>query len=168
MKNILNIANKISKVLACLILAAASLQAQGSTTKQVLTLQVMELNKIDLVGGSLALVINNVDPNDLYPLPSANTKTTLVWTSNGESKKITVARNGTSPKYSLRVVAENITSRTGLAASEVTFSDYSTHDLIVGVSKSSGRCVIRFTAVASVEQGTGLDMHVITFTITSS
>ncbi|HLF19874.1 MAG TPA: hypothetical protein VI704_03705 [Bacteroidota bacterium] len=163
-----NIANRTSKVLACLILVVASLQAQGSKTKQLLTLRVMELNKIDLVGGSVMLVINNVDPKDLHTLPSANAKTTLVWTSNGESKKITVATNGTSPKYSLRVAAENITPRSEVAASEVTFSDYSTHDLIVGVSKSSGRCVIRFTTVTSVEQGTGLDMHVITFTITSS
>ena len=163
MKNIPNIANTISKVLACLILAIGSLKAQGSIN-QVLTLQVMELNKIDLAAG---LAVNSVDPTDFAQLCATGAKTTLVWTSNGEDKKITVAISG-APRDGLRIIAEEISPAAGVTSAEVRISKNSTRDLIVGVTKSAGKCVIRFTATSIAGQGIGTDTNVITFTITSS
>ncbi len=163
-----NIAKTIAKVLASLTFVVASLCAQHSTAKQVLTLQVLELNKIDLVGTNLTLTVDAGDPSDLFQKPAVNTNTTLVWTSNGGTKKITVATSNSSSKFALKVSALDVSPGAGLTTAEVSFSDDATRDLIVGVGKSAGKCQLRFTAVANEKQSIGADAHVITFTITSS
>ncbi|MBI4429916.1 MAG: hypothetical protein HY562_12455 [Ignavibacteriales bacterium] len=163
-----NIAKVIKKVLACVTLVVPALFGQTSSAKQVLTLQVLELNKIDLVGTNLTLTINSVEPGDWMPSPEVNTNTTLVWTSNCASKKISVASSNASSRFALKVSTVDLSPGAGLTTSEVSFSDDATRDLIVGVGKSAGKCQLRFTAVANEKQGTGADAYVITFTITSS
>jgi hypothetical protein len=141
---------------------------QSSSTRQILTLQVVELNKIGLIGSNFTLIVNSVDPKTLDFIPAVNTSTTLVWTSNGENKKITVASNSASPRFPLKLIPQKVTPATGLLSNEVKFSDNATHDLIVGLGKSAGRCEIQFAVTAGPEHGIGLETHVITFTITGS
>ena len=164
MKNTWNIANKIPKILACLLLVTGSLKAQGST-KQVLTLQVMELNKISLLGAT-PLLVNKVDSRDFAQLSATRARTTLVWTSNGENKKITVA-SSRSLRAGIRVITEEMSPQVGVVSAEVQFSNNFNYDLIVGLNKSAGKCVIRLTSTSSAEQRVERDTNVITFTITS-
>jgi hypothetical protein len=114
------------------------------------------------------MTINSDDPSQPEPSPIINSSTKLVWTSNGDSRKITVASNNSSSRYSLRLAAEDVSAGAGLAASEVSFLDNATRDLIVGVTRSAGSCTLRFTGSAAVEQGTGIENHLITYTITCS
>lgn len=155
-------------VVAFVVCVNSWASGQRSVANQVLTLRVLELNKIDLSGSSLTLTIDKVGPDQVTPVPAINTTTTLVWTTNGESKKITVARANPSTKFELRIIARGVNSRSGVAAPEVALSDNLTHDLIVGVSRSAGKCAIEYTANATPEQGIGRETHTIAFTITSS
>lgn len=161
-------AKKISKTLVAVLMMAAGLHAQGSSAQQSLILRVMELNKLDLIGGSLKLTIDKIHADQFAPTPAVNANTTLVWTSNGENKKITVASSNTNPRYALRAAPQEMSPGAGKATPVVSFLDNKNHDFIVGVNRSAGKCVIQFTAAADVKQGIGIDTHVITFTITSS
>jgi len=165
---ILYIAKKTAKTLVAVLAMASGLYAQGSSTQQSLILRVMELNKLGLIGGSLKLTIDKLYADQFAPAPVVNANTTLLWTSNGENKKITVASNNNNPRYALRVAPQEMSPGAGVAAPEVSFSDNKNHDFIVGVNRSAGKCVIQFTAAADVAKGIGSDTHVITFTITSS
>ncbi|MBM2841843.1 MAG: hypothetical protein HW412_2371 [Bacteroidetes bacterium] len=165
---ILYIAKKLSKTLVAVLTMAAGLHAQGSSAQQSLILRVMELNKLGLIGGSLKLTIDKIHPDQFAPIPAVNANTTLVWTSNGENKKITVASKNANPRYALRAAPQEISPGAGKAAPFVSFSDNKNHDFIVGVNRSAGKCVIQYTASADVKQGIGNDTHGITFTITSS
>jgi len=144
------------------------LLSQASSTRQVLTLQVAELNKIGIVGSNFTLVVDAVNPRTLDFIPALNTSTILVWTSNGENKKITVANSLNSPKFPLKLIAEKISANKAVGSSEVKLSDNATRDLIVGLGRSAGRCEIRFAATAGPEHGVGSETHTITFTITGS
>ncbi|MGB2868906.1 MAG: hypothetical protein WBD36_10670 [Bacteroidota bacterium] len=159
------LAIRAAKAAFVLFLFNTSLLSQASQARQVLTLQVLELNKIDLSAGKrLRLTIDELSSQTAV----LSTSTKLVWTSNGESRKITVATNSTQPRYLLRVEPENVSVGSGVAASGVSFSDNSTHDLIVGVSKSAGSCTLKFMGIADVAEGPGTESHLITYTITGS
>lgn len=152
--------------IAILALGFFPLRAQESATRQVLILRVVELSKIDLVGGPLILRINAIDVNANEPNPAVDAKTKLLWTSNGDDSKITVGSNHVSSRFTLRLEAESISPGAGLAASEVMLKENQPQDLILGVRRSAGSCTLRFTAVANVEQGTGSESHLVTYTIT--
>ena len=159
----------VASALALVIVLSTNLRGQAAQATQVVTLQVLELNKIDLSSGnSLILTIASVEPNQGEPIPMSNSSTKLVWTSNGENRKITVASNNPNSRYALRVAAENVSAGAGSPVSEVSFFDNATRDLIVGVSKAAGSCTLRFTGSAAVEQGAGVENHLITYTIVCS
>lgn len=162
MKNKPNIANKVSIVLACLFLTAGSLKAQG-LTNQVLTLQVVELNKIDVVG---AFIVNGVGPENFRPASPKNVKSVLVWTSNGDNKKIAVSRCGPSSD-SLRVITEEVSVTAGAASKETWVSGNTSRDLIVRLSKSAGSCTIRMLPTSRDGKETSTVINNVTFTITS-
>ena len=140
--------------------------SQQATSTQVVTLRVMELNKIDLVGGPLTLQVNSINDDAGEPNPAIDASTKLLWTSNGDARKIAVGTDIASPRFILKIEAEKSGSGTGVAEPEVTLSDNSPHDLILGVQRSAGSCKLKFTAMASVEEGVGSESHLITYTIT--
>lgn len=148
------------------ILGTQSAYGQGATSTQVITLRVLELNTIDLVGGPLTLQINTINDNTAQPDPAVDNSTKLLWTSNGDSRKIAVGSNVASPRFILKIEAEKSGSGAGIAQPEVTLSDNAPHDLILGVQRSAGSCQLRFTAIADAEQGTGSESRLITYTIT--
>lgn len=159
------LAIRTAKAASVLFIVTTSLLGQASQARQVVTLQVVELNKIDLSAGKrLGLTIDELSSQTA----AVSTKTKLVWTSNGENRKITVATNSSQSRYLLRVEPENVNASSTVAASGVSFSDNSTHDLIVGVSRSAGSCTLKFMGIADVVQGPGTESHLITYTITGS
>ena len=140
--------------------------SQQATATQVVMLRVMELNKIDLVGGPLTLQINSINDNAAQPNPAIDASTKLLWTSNGDARKIAVGSDIASPRFILKIEAEKSSSGGGIAEPEVTLSDNAPHDLILGVQRSAGSCQLKFTAIADVKQGTGEESRLITYTIT--
>jgi hypothetical protein len=140
--------------------------SQQETAAQVVTLRVMELNKISLVGGPLTLQINSINDNAGQPNPAIDASTKLLWTSNGDARKIAVGSDMASPRFILKIQAGKSGSGAGIAEPEITLSDNSPHDLILGVQRSAGSCDLTFTALASVQEGAGSETRLITYTIT--
>jgi hypothetical protein len=159
------ILNVVFAVALC-VLFSPRMHAQGGQATQVVMLQVLELSKIDLIGGSIKLQIDGASENAFEPDPSIDVSTKLLWTSNGENRKITVGSDNASPRFTLRVAAESISPGAGLAAPEVMLSSNEPHDLILGVRRSAGSCKLKFTALASAEEGIGSESHLVTYTIT--
>ena len=139
---------------------------QDASANQTLTLQVFEANKIDISQRALTLVINQASLETGNPVEAVNEDGNLIWLTNGENKKIAVATNNAAPRFLVKVHALDITGSTGVAAPEITLNDNTTKDLIVGVTRSWGKCKIRFVASSRVSDGVGTETHVITYTIT--
>jgi len=148
------------------LLSATSAFGQQATTTQTLTLQVFETNKIDISQRALSLVINQASLETGAPIEAANEDGNLIWITNGENKKITVASNNAAPRFLVKVNALDISGTSGVAAPEVTLNDNTTKDFVVGVSRSWGKCKIRFVASAKVADGIGTETHLVTYTIT--
>ncbi len=142
--------------------------AQGASARQVVTLEVLELNRIDINMMSLTLTIQDANAQAGITIPAANSDGVLFWTTNGENKKITVASSNASPRFELKLMAVDVTPRAGVPVPEIIFNDTQTKDFITGVTKTSGRCQIRYTASAPIQAGVGRETYVITYTITGS
>jgi len=150
------------------LLIAAQLEAQESSTEQTLTLQVLEINKIGISKNAITMVIDQASLETGLPTPAVNEDGMLVWITNGDNKKITVASNNPMPRFVVKMVALDIPSEAGTPAPEVVLSDNTTKDLVVGISKASGKCKIKLTASAQISDGIGTETHIITYTITGS
>jgi len=160
---------RIAGTIFLLVVSAVHLAvSQNASATQAITLRVMELNKIDLIGGPLNLQIASINDNAAQPNPAYDASTKLCWTSNGDTRKIAVASNLASPRFMLKIEAERSGTGSGTAKPEITLSDNAPHDLILGVERSSGACTLRFTAMANGEQGIGTETRTITYTITGS
>jgi len=157
----------------CLALALGALTAlpvfaQDASTSQTLTLQVFETNRIDVSQRAVSMVINQASLETGSPVEAVNEDGSLTWLTNGDNKKITVATNNAAPRFLVKVHALDITGSTGVAAPEITLNDNTNRDLVMGVTRSYGKCKIRFVASAKVSDGIGSETHVITYTITGS
>ncbi|MCX6135159.1 MAG: hypothetical protein NTU47_15215 [Ignavibacteriales bacterium] len=148
------------------ILASVPAFGQEASTSQTLTLQVFETNRIDVSQRAVTMVINQASLETGNPVEAVNEDGNLTWITNGDDKKITVASNNSAPRFLVKVHALDITGSTGVAAPEITLSDNTTRDLVVGVTRSYGKCKIRFVAAAKVSDGIGTETHVITYTVT--
>lgn len=167
-RNHKNIARRVWIAAALGILTAIPAFGQVVSTSQTLTLQVFETNMIDISQRAVTMVINQASLVTGNPVEAVNEDGNLTWITNGDNKKITVASNNTTPRYLVKVHALDITGSTGVAAPEITLVDNTTRDLVMGVTRSFGKCKIRFAASAKVSDGIGTETHVITYTITGS
>ncbi|MEX0602957.1 MAG: hypothetical protein WD295_06425, partial [Bacteroidota bacterium] len=70
--------------------------------------------------------------------------------------------NLASPLYALRLLA--VSPTIGMAAAEVTLNS-TAMDFMLGIGRSSGNCQLRYTALALASQGTGSEIHTVTFTV---
>ncbi len=157
----------ISKYFFALIFVLSipgALSAQSASAQQNLILHVNELNKIDLTNPSVYLVIEQV-PEQGETVTASNADGSLLWTTNGENRKITVTSNQTSSKFTLKVMAENISRRAGTAGPEITLNDQQDHNFILGVSRTAGSCILRLTAISSLSEGITSETRVLTYTI---
>jgi hypothetical protein len=114
--------------------------------------------------GGTAVAIAGVDQ-----MTVTDQTTVLKWGTNSTPMKVTIATTNGSPKYTLQVVATNISSTpsgAGLAAAQFTLST-TAQNLITNIALSMGSCNVLYTGIALASQGTGNDIHSITFTITS-
>ena len=150
------------------LMTVASAFGQEATTNQTLTLQVFETNRIDINQRAVTMVIDQASLETGAPIEATNEDGSLFWITNGENKKITVASNNAAPRFLVKVNALDVSGSSGVAAPEVNLNDNTTKDFVVGVSRSWGKCKIRFVASARVSDGVGTETHLITYTITGS
>ena len=143
---------------------AGLLNAEDNDNHQV-TVQVQAINEVSVSGGNVTLTISTAtagsDPDDA----SYNSTCDLLWTTNEASKKITVVTSLASQNFTLKVLAQNVTG--GSAAGQVTLST-TPSDFVTGVATTTGSCDLQYTATATAANGTGSDVHTVTYTITGS
>jgi len=146
------------------ILGLIGLAMAANTDFHTVTVTVEAINEAAITGGDLTLTINTAtagqEPDDAVD----NTTCDLDWTTNEATKKITVETNLAAPTYTLKVVAQNVTG--GTAAAEVTLSTTGADDFVTGVATTTGGCDLQYTASATAAQGTGSDVHTVTYTLT--
>jgi hypothetical protein len=167
-RNHKNIALRVWIAAALGILIVIPAFGQEASTSQTLTLQVFESNRIDISQRAVTMVINQASLETGNPVEAVNEDGNLTWITNGDNKKITVASNNAAPRFLVKIHALDITGSTGVAAPEITLNDNTTRDLVMGVTRSYGKCKIRFVASAKVSDGIGTETHVISYTITGS
>ena len=139
--------------------------AMAQTDFHTVTVDVQAINEAAISGGDLTLTINTAtagqEPDDTVD----NTTCDLAWTTNEDTKKITVETDQAAPTYTLKVVAQNVTG--GTAAAEVTLSTTGANSFVTAISKTTGGCDLQYTASATAAQGTGSDVHTVTYTLTA-
>jgi hypothetical protein len=145
------------------ILGATPSAFAQATARHNVTVQVNAITAVQVSAGTVNLNISNaVAVAGQDAMTVTNQSTNLLWGVNSSTRKITVSTNLAAPRYTLKIVALNPTQ--GLAAPEVTLSS-APHDLLLGIGRSTGTCTLRYTGTALASQGTGNDIHVITFTV---
>ena len=114
----------------------------------------------------LDITINTATPGS-EPAAVQNTSRTLAWTTNQAGKKVTVQADAAYTTYELKALATSITGG-GSAGAEKTFDNTTAADFVTGISTEVGGCTVQYTATATVSDGTGNEMHNITFTLTDA
>ncbi len=151
----------IAACLICIPLGALAANNDGHTV----TVQVAAINELAISGGNLTLTMNTAtpgaDPDDALDSSSCD----LAWTTNETTRKITVETDLVAQDFMLLVAAQGVSG--GTAAAEVTLST-TADDFVVGVSETIGSCDLAYTACATAAQGTGTDLHTITYTLTGA
>ena len=142
--------------------AGAQVFGAGSHT---VTVQVSVITAVRVTGGSVNLNIssaNVVAGQDQMSVTDQSTS--LLWGTNSSLRKVSVNTSLAAPKYTLRLQVQNPTQ--GTAAPQVTLGTTG-QDLLLNIGRSTGSCTLQYTGTALASQGTGNDVHVITFTVSS-
>ncbi len=130
-----------------------------TVTVQVSPITVMQLSP----PGAVTLPISGADAVAGQDQMSASIEPTqLLWGTNSSLRKITVSTGLATPLFTLSIAAINPTVGTAISQFEV---NTTAKDLLRDIGRSSGRCTLRYTGTALASQGTGTDLHLITFTI---
>lgn len=100
------------------------------------------------------------------PDPLVNQVTAALKYRKGRAdppQKITVETNVGSPLFTLKIEAVNV--RSGIPAGELTLVT-TAQDLITNISRNGSKaCDLRYTLVALASDGTGTDVHTVTYTM---
>jgi hypothetical protein len=154
---------------AVLILGLTGILMAADNDEHSVTVTVEAINELNVAAGdapdpAITLKISTAtagqEPDAVY-----DETCTLEWTTNEASKKITAETDLAEQKFTLKVLATNVTG--GAAAPEVTLSTTAT-DFVTGVAETTGGCTLKYTASATAAQGTGSDAHTVTYTITGA
>lgn len=151
----------LTLALAALTFSAPALAA--TTASHTVTVTVSAINEVAISGGNVTLTIDSAssgsDPDDATDSTTAD----LSWTTNEASKKITVDTDLVSPTYGLTVEATTVSG--GTSAGVVSLST-TAQDFVTGIATTTGSCDLSYTGSATSGDGTGSDVHTVTYTIT--
>lgn len=158
---------KIILLVVLVVLGIAGYTLAADNDSHTVTVTVSAINELAITGGNVTLTINSATAGSQPDDAVDNTTADLDWTTNQSSKKITIVSNLSlaAQNFTLLAVAQNVTG--GTAASQVTVDD-SADDFVTGVATTLGGCDIQYTGQATVSDGTGSDVHTITFTLTDA
>jgi hypothetical protein len=147
-----------------LIFGCFGLASASNTANHTVTVHVDAINEVAITGGDITLTINSATGGS-QPDNATNTACHLSWTTNETLKKITVQSDQAAPAFTLKVLATAISG--GTAAPQVTITNVA-QDFVTGVATTIGTCTLSYTASATAAQGTGEDVHVVTYTLTGA
>lgn len=127
---------------------------------------------VEITGGNVGLTISTASAGE-EPDPSTDDITGLLYYATAAvSYKITVKTDLVSPQFTLKVLAKNIqtggSGSGGSAQTQVTINTTDQElirDILKGKLSAPHSCDLEYNASASVSQGTGSDVHTITYTI---
>ena len=154
-----------SAALAVLFLSGSADAQVYGTAGHTVTVQVSVITAVRVTGGSVNLNISSANVvAGQNQMSVSDQSTSLLWGTNSSARKISVSTNLAAPQFTLKILALNPTQ--GTAAPEVTLNA-SPRDLLLNIGRSSGSCTLQYTGIALASQGTGNDVHVITFTVQS-
>lgn len=156
---------KLSSLALCAILSSLSPVAfAGSSDSHTVTVTVTAINEVAITGGNVTLTINSATAGS-EPDAKQDTSTSLAWTSNQSNKKITVATDQAAPAFSLSATAASVTG--GTSAGAVVLSTAAA-DFVTGIATTTGSCTLQYDASATAADGSGSDVHTVTFTLTDA
>jgi hypothetical protein len=144
----------------CVWTSDASSQDSDNHT---VTVQVAEISVVDVTASTLNLNILDGDiqiGRDLMFVTDQSSS--IFWGTNSSSRKVTANTDLAAPQFELRLVASSPTR--GTPAPEFALSTIP-QDLLLDIGRSLGSSLLQYTGVAYASQGTGTDVHTITFTI---
>lgn len=158
---------------AVLALAAPGVMAQVSDSHTV-TVTVNPLDAID-VQGDVTLILA-FDPVSGTLVDSDNTAI-LSWITNQAARKVTVQTNLDGFTYGLQVTAGAITQTDGAPGDEGTGVGAidlenagpaeGAQDFVTDIDVAGAWCPLVYDASASVTDGTGSEVHTVTYTLTN-
>jgi len=146
----------------CLCVWSSDASSQDGDN-HIVTVQAAEISVVDVTANTLSLNILDGDiqiGRDLMTVTDQSSS--IIWGTNGSSRKITASTDLATPTFELRLVALSPTR--GTPTPEFTLSIVP-RDLLLDVGRSLGTSALQYTGVAYASQGTGTDVHTITFTI---
>jgi ABC-type glycerol-3-phosphate transport system substrate-binding protein len=156
---------RITLLLACVILIfgwCGTLTASNIASHSV-TVHVDAINEVAITGGDITLTVNSAMAGS-QPDHATNANCHLQWTTNEVGKKITVETDQATQTFTLQVLATGISG--GTAAPVVTITD-TPADFVTAIATTIGDCRLAYTAIATAAEGTGQDVHTVTYTLTN-
>ncbi len=125
---------------------------------------------VTILGGNVGLTISSATAGQ-QPNSVTNEICQLQWSTlvSDSTKKVTAQTSMGAPSFALSICAVNVSAGDGSAAGEVTLST-APLDFVLSIpagipASDPGSCTLRYTASATAADGTGTNMHTITFTI---
>jgi hypothetical protein len=146
-----------------LIFGCFGLASASNIANHTVTVHVDAINEAAVTGGDITLTINSATAGS-NPNNATDGTCHLNWTTNEAGKKITVESDQAAPTFTLKVTATAISG--GTATPQVTVSNVA-QDFVTAVATTIGTCTLSYVASATAAQGTGQDVHVITYTLTN-
>ncbi|PKL46566.1 MAG: hypothetical protein CVV37_08490 [Nitrospira bacterium HGW-Nitrospira-1] len=161
----------VSLAILSLFFGMAGTAMAAATDNHIVTVTVSAINELAITGGNITLTINTATAGSEPNSASDATTCDLLWTTNGINRKITVESDLTPIKFTLNVEATGVsgvgTAVPGGATFNTAYTANTPVDFITGISLTVGTCNLSYTASATAAQGTGSDVHTVTYTITA-
>jgi hypothetical protein len=138
-----------------LCFSLAGLAMAYSNASHTVTVTVIAINEVRTHGANAILTTDGYD----------NITCALKWTSSEANQKITVATHNSTSNFALKGLPKSVIGVT--AANEATLSTTAT-DFILGLSKITGCCNLRYTAKVRIPQRTETHAYSFIYTITDA
>ena len=145
--------------LAALVVSTSAFAAADD--QHMVTVEVLPINELALDGGDVYLRIDSATAGE-DPDPAFDSSASLRWTTNEANKKIVAATDNAAPKFRLFVEAGSVSG--GASAGQLELST-SAQDLVSGISLTVGAAQLQYEARALASDGTGTDVHNVTYTL---
>jgi len=161
----------ISIVLTVVIMLSFAAVGMAQTDNHNVVITVNSISLLAVSGGDVNLTVSTATPGSDLDAATDNS-TTLLWTTNQNGRKVTVALNTAySAGITLEVQASGISgfgSNTGTALGNITIGTTAS-DVINTISRTFAHCTLTYTATASVSAGNiASESRQVTYTITNS
>ena len=142
--------------------------AQDVSDSHRVTVQVLEINTLEVRGGDLVLTLDQLDAADASRFQEARDESaSLAWSTNGVDRKITVESDLATPRYSLAVNAFDVQGSGAAIGSVILDAANGAQDLISGISQETAGARLAYVANADVADGIGSETHTVTYTLTA-